>query len=201
MPRSPGEDAVVDRGLGQRRGRERRRRCRATSATNISDDARRGRARSSTSSPRSLRPRPLGAAQAPAQVVAAGGRAGGLGRRRSQPRHLALERLAGEEDLVGQALLDDLAVELGAARAARRACRARASAPSSSTTISSASAIVDRRWAMTNVVRPAMTSRSAALISCSVEASTARGRVVEDRGSAGRRAARGRSRCAGAGRR
>ena len=44
--------------------------------------------------------------------------------------------------------------------------------PSSSTTISSASAIVESRWAITNVVRPAITSRSAALIACSVEAST-----------------------------
>ena len=58
------------------------------------------------------------------------------------------------------------------ARAARRACRGRRSRPSSSTTISSASAIVESRWAITNVVRPAITSRSASLISCSVEAST-----------------------------
>ena len=82
-----------------------------------------------TISPRSLRPRPRGAAQAAAQVVAAAcASARGDARRpaASQPRHLALARLAGEEDLVGQALLDDLAVELGAPRAARRACRARA---------------------------------------------------------------------------
>ena len=44
--------------------------------------------------------------------------------------------------------------------------------PSSSTTMSSASAIVDSRWAITNVVRPAITSRSASLIACSVDAST-----------------------------
>ena len=86
-------------------------------------------------------------------------------------------------------------------RAAPRACRARRSRPSSSTTMSSASAIVESRWAITNVVRPAITSRSASLISCSVEASTERGGVVEDRGCAGRRAAPARSRSAGAGRR
>src|ERR1019366_9503158 len=44
--------------------------------------------------------------------------------------------------------------------------------PSSSTTISSARAIVDRRWAMIRVVRPAITSPSARLISRSVVAST-----------------------------
>ena len=38
--------------------------------------------------------------------------------------------------------------------------------------MSSASAIVERRWAITNVVRPSITSRSAALISRSVVAST-----------------------------
>ena len=38
--------------------------------------------------------------------------------------------------------------------------------------MSSASAIVDSRWAITNVVRPSMTSRSAVLISRSVVAST-----------------------------
>ena len=38
--------------------------------------------------------------------------------------------------------------------------------------MSSASAIVESRWAITNVVRPAITSRSACLIACSVEAST-----------------------------
>ena len=38
--------------------------------------------------------------------------------------------------------------------------------------MSSARAIVESRWAITNVVRPAITSRSAALIACSVEAST-----------------------------
>ena len=44
--------------------------------------------------------------------------------------------------------------------------------PWSSTTISSASAIVERRWAITNVVRPAIASASASLMLCSVEAST-----------------------------
>ena len=40
------------------------------------------------------------------------------------------------------------------------------------TTISSASEIVERRWATTNVVRPAITSRSPSLIASSVRAST-----------------------------
>ena len=44
-------------------------------------------------------------------------------------------------------------------RAARRACRAPQIRPPSSTTISSASAIVERRWAMISVVRPLITSR------------------------------------------
>ena len=44
--------------------------------------------------------------------------------------------------------------------------------PCSSTTISSASAIVERRWAITNVVRPAIASARASLMLCSVEAST-----------------------------
>ena len=38
--------------------------------------------------------------------------------------------------------------------------------------MSSASAIVESRWAITNVVRPSIASRSAALISRSVVAST-----------------------------
>ena len=38
--------------------------------------------------------------------------------------------------------------------------------------MSSASASVDSRWAITNVVRPRIASRSACLIACSVEAST-----------------------------
>src|SRR5262249_51968942 len=47
-----------------------------------------------------------------------------------------------------------------------------ATAPSSRTTISSASAIVDSRWAITKVVRPAISSISARRISRSVVAST-----------------------------
>ena len=38
--------------------------------------------------------------------------------------------------------------------------------------MSSASAIVESRWAITNVVRPSIASRSASLIACSVDAST-----------------------------
>ena len=44
-------------------------------------------------------------------------------------------------------------------RAARRACRARRSCPWSSTTIWSASRTVERRWAMTIVVRPSASRR------------------------------------------
>ena len=99
-------------------------------------------------------------AQAPADLLEAGP---GVRRAGSQARHLRSTRLARQEDLVGQALLGDLARTARSARAARRACRGRATAPSSSTTISSASAIVDSRWAITNVVRPAITSRSACL--------------------------------------
>jgi hypothetical protein len=152
-----------------------------SSATNIRPPQRYGR--SSTSRPRSLRPRPLRPRQAAAQLGE-----GGAERGPHQPRHLALERLAREEHLVGQALLDDLAVQLGRS-AARRACRARRR-PSSSTTISSASAIVDRRCAMTIVVRPAITSRSASLISCSVVASTdeVASSRIRMRGSARKRA-------------
>ena len=47
------------------------------------------------------------------------------------------------------------------------------SRPPSRTAIRSASARVERRWAMSRVVRPAMTPRSASWISCSTRASTA----------------------------
>ena len=46
------------------------------------------------------------------------------------------------------------------------------------TTISSASEIVERRWAITKVVRPAITSRSAVLISARCRVDRGR-RVVE----------------------
>ena len=149
-----------------------------------------GRAARSAASPRTLRPRSLvprrrrressqsrrRRSRKPGVLRArpAGGRrrAGPSGRARSQARHLGLERLAGEEDLVGQALLDDLAVERRTRRSSSSCVPCAISPPSSRTTISSASEIVDRRWAMTNVVRPVMTSRSASLICCSVEAST-----------------------------
>ena len=68
----------------------------------------------------------------------------------------------------------------GSARAAPRACRGRRSGPPSMTTISSASEIVESRWATTNVVRPSITSRSPRLISASVRRVDRRGRVVED---------------------
>ena len=83
-------------------------------------------------------------------------------RRRRSSARLALtgpppppRRLAGEEHLVGHALLDDLAVQVGLSSSSSCVPCA-AIRPSSSTTISSASAIVDSRWAITNVVRPAM---------------------------------------------
>ena len=57
-------------------------------------------------------------------------------------------------------------------RAARSWVPRAATRPSSSTTISSASEMVERRWAITNVVRPSITSRSASLIRLSVVAST-----------------------------
>jgi hypothetical protein len=162
-----GHDALVDRELGQRRRRERGRgggeqrdehedRPPAVGPQEL-EHARaacgRDRGRSSASAVRSRR--------------AASARA----RRRSQPGLGVLDRLARQEDLVGQPLGGDLgvqrrAVEQLGVRAARR------DPPCSSTTMSSASAIVESRCAITNVVRSAITSRSAVLIACSVEAST-----------------------------
>ena len=90
----------------------------------------------------------------------------------SQARHLALRGLAGQEDLVGQPLLGDLAVEVRVPRAARRGCRARRSArpraprsrrPARSWTGGGRS----RTWC-----GPRITSRSASLIRLSVVAST-----------------------------
>ena len=144
--------------------------------------------------PAQLAPAPARRAPAADEVVAAG---------RARRAHRPATRSSGSRlrnTWSGRPLVGDLRVQLGLASAARRACRARRSRPCSSTTMSSASAIVESRWAMTNVVRPAITSRSAALISRSVVASTdeVASSRMRMRGSA---RARGRWRSAGAGRR
>ena len=81
-------------------------------------------------------------------------------------------RLDGVGELpLEQAVLVDLAVD--GARLEQLLVRAAAAIrPSSSTTISSASAIVDRRCAMISVVRPLITSRSPVRMRASVVAST-----------------------------
>ncbi len=138
-----------------------------TSETNIASTRQRYGA-SSSARPRSLRPRPLVCVQAAAE----------LGRMRltvPPPR----ARLAGQEHLVGHALLDDLAVQVRALEQLVVGPVA-ATRPSSSTTISSASAIVDSRCAITNVVRPAITSRQRELDLLLGRGVDRRGRVVED---------------------
>ena len=115
----------------------------------------------------------------------------------SQARPPALARLAGEEDLVRQALARRSRAYSGDCGRAARSCVPRAA------TLAAPRARRCRRPARSSRAGarsrtscgPAITSRSAALIACSVEASTERGGVVEDRGCAGRRAARARSRC------
>ena len=97
----------------------------------------------------------------------------------SQAGHLALARLARQEDAVGQALLDDLAVELRGVEELGMVA-ARGNSPPSSTTISSASAIVDSRWAMISVVRPAISSREGAADLALGRRVDRRRRVVED---------------------
>ena len=67
---------------------------------------------------------------------------------------------------------EHLAVRAPTSRAARRACPRRRPCRSSSSTTRSASAIVAGRWAMMIVVRPSITSASAARISCSLVGST-----------------------------
>ena len=69
-------------------------------------------------------------------------------------------------------MLVDVAVDGARRDQLARACRARRSAPLSSTTISSASEIVESRCAMMIVVRPRITSRRPCLICASVVAST-----------------------------
>ena len=120
--------------------------------------------------------------------------------RRSQPCHLlalARGRAAGRPSPPCRARRSPRTA--GSARAAPRACRGRRFGPPSMTTISSASEIVDIRWATMNVVRPAITSRRPRLIAASVARRPTRSRR-RGSGSAGRRAAPGRSRSAGAAR-
>ena len=98
----------------------------------------------------------------------------------SQPRHLlALLDVVLEEDRVGEAVLGDLAVEPQPSISSSWVPRA-TTAPCSSTMISSASAIVERRWAMMNVVRPAIASRSPRLIARLGGRVDRGGGVVED---------------------
>ncbi len=73
--------------------------------------------------------------------------------------------------------------------------------PPSSTTMRPAWRIVDSRWAMTIAVRPGEQPAQRRLDAALGVQVDVRGRLVEDRGSAGRRRARGRRRRAGAGRR
>ena len=154
-------DAVVDRELGQRRRRERRG-GRRDQRDEHEDRARRGRAAAA---------RAGRAACARGPPVCAPAARRGRRAARSQLGH-ALARVAVEEHLVGQALLGDLRVERGrleqlvvrAARGDPRRPRARRSRPRA------------RSWRAGGRSRtscgPAITSRSAALIACSVEAST-----------------------------
>ena len=196
---SPWRDAVVDRRAGEQRRRQRGGRA----------DDQRERHRATRAA--------VGAQQheQAAQVAPAARpcRAGGGAARRDGRRRAVGRSSAG---LTGRHLALDAACASGrpgragpsrrsrgtarSARAARRGRRARRTRPWSSTTISSASEIVERRWAMTNVVRPAIASSSASLISARSRRRPTRSRR---RGSAraGRPAARGRSRGAGAARR
>ena len=176
-PTSPGDDAVVDRQLGQRRRRQRRGRARRSARRTSAIDAP-AVGPQQLEQPAQLAP---AAAVVPRSAGARSSRRGrGVGRAAHSPATSALARLAREEHLVGQALARDLARTASSARAARRACRARRSAPSSSTTISSASAIVERRWAMTNVVRPAIDLAQRGLDRLLGRGVDRRGRVVED---------------------
>ena len=89
-----------------------------TAARRTSARRARGRGAAASSSPRSLRPRPP--CRAGAGAVVATRRSASAAHRPATSR---LDRLARQEDLVGQALLDDLAVQRATARAARRGCR------------------------------------------------------------------------------
>ena len=146
------------------------RRCRATSETTISDDAaavgREQGGEAAQAPPASAR-----AAQAPAQLAHA---------RAHRPDHLPLDAACASGRRCRAAPSRRSRGRAASSRAARRGCRGRATRPSSSTTISSASAIVERRWAMMNVVRPAITSASAQLDLALGGRVDRRGGVVED---------------------
>jgi hypothetical protein len=136
----------------------------ATSETNIASTRQRYGASSSTR-PRSLRR----ARRSPAGAREPARRRGGFGGHSRGAHSPTGDRPAGTP---GRAVPSRRSRGTAAsARAAPRGADVRDPA-ASRTTISSASAIVESRWAITNVVRPAITSRSARLICCSVEAST-----------------------------
>ena len=176
----------VDRRLGQRRGRQRRAPCRRparrTSATT----------RAAVGPQQHDQPAQLAPAAARCRAGAGAGRRGAWRARAasapaSQARHLALARLAREEDLVGQALLDDLAVQLGLLEQLVVACRAAAIRA-----VLEHDDLVgqrDRRQAVGDDERRAARHDLAQrgldlLLGRGVDG---RRRVVEDRGSAGRR--------------
>ena len=104
-PRSPGRDPRRRSPAWPAAAARARRRCRAAAQRTSAPCAPRY-GRSSTSRPRSLRPRPPVARQRRDDLVAPRSR-------RSQARH-RLARLAREEHLVGQALLGDLGVQRAA---------------------------------------------------------------------------------------
>ena len=103
-------------------------------------------------------------------------------------------------ELLEQAVLVDLAVDGELSASARRACRARRRGRASSTTISSASAIVDRRCAMISVVRPSHRLPQARAGSAPRSSRRPTRSRRRGSGSADRGRARARSRSAAAGR-
>ena len=177
VPVSPGTMPSSIACLASGGGRQRRRRAdeqrQRTSRRRAS-----GRARSSTSSPRSLRPRPL-VPRSRRRMSSSRGR---------EP--IGVAALTGPPPPARPACASGRPGRAAPSRRSRGTARRPSSssscvpcattAPCSSTTISSASAIVESRWAMTNVVRPAITSRSARLISLLGRGVHRGGRVVED---------------------
>ena len=161
-----GHDPVVDRELGQRRRRERR-----GGAGDQRGEHQHGAPAvgpQQLEQPAQLAPAPAGRAPAPHDVVAPRG---------ARPSTLTAPTSACSIGLRVRNTWSGSPFSAISAysgeRSSSSACVPRAAIrPSSSTTMSSASAIVESRWAITNVVRPAITSRSAVLIACSVEAST-----------------------------
>ena len=148
--------------------------------------ARAPRPRSRARCGRSMREQPPEHALAPRRATASPRE-----RCRSRPAHQSAHLLGSSptpfvvDDAFGLGSLG-----LGARRAPRGSAATSASSPScvpsattlppSSNTTRSASAIVAGRWAMMIVVRPCITSASAARISCSFDRVDRRRRVVED---------------------